>query len=242
MKIVTFSLMAFALVLGTATVQAQTADELISKHIDALGGKEKISQIKSVYMEGSLNLMGNEAPVYTYILNGKGFRNEMEFNGQKIIQAVNTTGGWSVNPMMGSATPEPIPQEQYEMIKDQMVIGGSFLNYLGDGSKAQLLGKEKIDGADAYKIGLVSKDGELTTYFIDPSSFYIKKLIRTVHMAGQEAEVETVFSDYRKTDYGFAIPHKTEITLPQGFTLTTSFKKVEVNKEIDPKIFEMPAK
>jgi hypothetical protein len=104
-----------------------------------------------------------------------------------------------------------------------------------------LVGKEKLNNVDAYKIKLTSKDNDASTYFIDANTYYLLKMIKVANMAGQEAEVETSFSDYKTTDYGYVIPYKVEITLPQGFSLAMNMKKVEVNKEIDPKIFEMPA-
>src|SRR5688572_7149153 len=82
-------------------VQAQTADEIVNKHIDAIGGKDKINGIKTVYTEYDMDVMGQQAPGVTYVLNGKGYRNEMDFGGQKIIQVVTDKGGWGINPMMG---------------------------------------------------------------------------------------------------------------------------------------------
>ena len=93
MKMFKTTLLAATALFSTALVQAQTADEIISKHISAIGGKEKISQIKSLYMEGAVDIMGNEAPMTSYILNGKGYKSEMEFNGQKIVNAMNEKGG-----------------------------------------------------------------------------------------------------------------------------------------------------
>lgn len=235
------TLLAATALFSTALVQAQTADEVISKHITAIGGKEKISQIKSLYMEGAVDIMGNEAPMTSYILNRKGYKSEMEFNGQKIVNAMNEKGGWMINPMMGSSTPQPIPAEQFKSGKDQMVIGGALLDYQAQGSKAELLGKEKVANADAYKVKVTTKENDAATYFIDANTFYLVKMIRVANMGGQEAEFETAFSEHKKTDYGFTMPYKTEVTLPQGFSLAINFKKVEVNKEIDPKIFEMPA-
>ncbi len=40
----------------------QTGDELITKSIDAIGGKARISQIKSLYLESTAQIMGSDAP------------------------------------------------------------------------------------------------------------------------------------------------------------------------------------
>ncbi|MEP6725911.1 MAG: hypothetical protein ABJC98_08855, partial [Bacteroidota bacterium] len=97
-KIISF----LSLVLFIAAVlHAQTADEIVNKHIDAIGGKDKIKQITSVYLEGTTQVMGNENPTTITILNGKGYKSESDFNGQKAIQSYTDKGGWSVNPMGG---------------------------------------------------------------------------------------------------------------------------------------------
>lgn len=241
MKILKTGLIA-ATALFSTMVHAQTADEVINKYITAIGGKEKINQIKSLYMEGAVEIMGNEAPMTSYLLNGKGYKSEMEFNGQKIVNAINEKGGWMINPMMGSADPQPIPAEQFKSGKDQMSVGGGLFDYQTKGNKAELLGKEKVANADAYKIKLTTTDNDVTTYFIDANNYYLVKMVKVANMGGQEAELETSFSDFKKTDFGFTVPYKTEIALPQGFNLAINYKKVEVNKEMDPKIFEMPAK
>jgi hypothetical protein len=74
--------------------KAQTADEIISKHIDALGGKEKLSQITSMYAEGGTEVMGTEMATKTTILNGKGYKYEADVNGKRIVQVLTDNGGW----------------------------------------------------------------------------------------------------------------------------------------------------
>ena len=44
----------------SASVYSQTVDEIISKHLDAVGGKEKLSGITSVHMEGTVEVMGTQ--------------------------------------------------------------------------------------------------------------------------------------------------------------------------------------
>src|SRR4051794_22441895 len=103
---------------------AQTAADIINKYIDAIGGKDKLENMKSIVMTGSMNVMGNEAPLTISVLNGKGYKSEVDFNGQKIVQAFTDKGGWSINPMAGNAAPQPIPDDQFQAGKDQIYIAG----------------------------------------------------------------------------------------------------------------------
>src|SRR5947209_3034355 len=128
MKFIKKSLLAAAL-FTAAFAQAQTADEVIGKSIDAIGGKDKIAGIKSVYMEGSINVMGNDAPVTINLLNGKAYKTEMELNGQKMVQVYTDQGGWTINPFMGSTTAQPLPAEQAQGGRDQIYAGGPLFNY-----------------------------------------------------------------------------------------------------------------
>ena len=52
-------------------------------------------------------------------------------------------------------------------------------------------------------------------------------------------EMTQHFSDYRKTDGGLMMAFEQSRVLPQ-YTVNITNKKVEINKEIDPTIFDMP--
>ena len=53
-------------------------------------------------------------------------------------------------------------------------------------------------------------------------------------MMGQPVEVTTTYSDYKKTDFGIAIPFTKNVDAGM-FQVTQKISKVEVNKEIDAK-------
>ena len=84
MKTKKLMLLFAALCLGFAA-SAQTADEIIAKHIDSIGGKEKLAQIKSVVITSSLQVMGADNPASTTLLTGVGYISQADINGQKIV-------------------------------------------------------------------------------------------------------------------------------------------------------------
>jgi len=236
MKLPKLFLIGAATLLTTVFSFGQTADEIINKSIEAIGGKDKISKIKSIYTESTAQIMGNSAPVTVTILNGKGFKSETDFNGSKIIQALNDKGGWMINPMAGSSTAQALPDDQYKAAKEQIYVGGAFLNYSLSGGKAEFLGKE----GDLYKIKIVSSDSSFTTYYIDPTTYYLTKAVKQGDMMGQPVEITISFSDYQKTDFGFVVARKIDTDMGGNFSFSATVNKVEINKEVDPKIFEMP--
>lgn len=219
-----------------AATAAPSADEIVAKHLDAIGGKQAIGQVKSVTMDTDVQVMGNDAPGTTVILDGVGVKSETDFNGSKIIQCYTSKGGWMVNPMAGQADPTPMPDEQYQAGKDDIYVGGALYNYADRGAKVELVSKD----ADSYTIKLTPKDGEPTTYVIDAKTYFIKSETRKAQMQGQDVDMTTSYSDYRKTDTGMLMPYSMDVDFGGQFQLTISVKKLEVNKPVDPSIFDMP--
>jgi hypothetical protein len=219
----------------TSTSFAQTADEVVEKYLTALGGRDILSKVNTLYMESTIDVMGNQAPAIFYQVNGKGFKSEVDFNGSKIISVVTDKSGWSVNPMAGSTTPEPMPEEQYKQSKMQLYVTSPLLDYKTNGYNVELLPKD----GELLKLKVTSPDSISSTYYIDPATYLVQKAVSTSSMQGQTIEVTTTFSDYKKTDQGFVMPHKFETDLGQ-FVLGYTINKVEVNKPIDVAIFEMP--
>jgi hypothetical protein len=233
--------LALAALFSAASVYAQTADDIIVKNLDAIGGKEKLKAINSVRMENTLSIMGNDAPNTTTVLNGKGYRNESEFNGAKIIQVITDKSGWMVNPMAGAADAQALPDEQVKAGKSQIYVV-PLLDYAAKGAKAELLGQEKVGNVNAYKVKVTDADNIATTYYFDPATYYLVQITTSSEMMGQKMDVTASYSDYKKTDYGWVVPQNVEINMGGQFSMTLKLKSVEVNKEVDPRIFDMPAK
>lgn len=219
---------------------AQTADDIVNKYINAVGGKDILNSIKTIYIESSFDIMGSEAPSTTYIVNGKGYKSVLNFNGTEIVQCITDKGGWTINPMMGQTTAVALPQDQVKASQSQLEAGGPLFNYVAKGNKVELIGKDTSGGKNQYKVQLTTKDATATmTFYIDAITFFINKVISKASVSGQDLETTITFNDYKKTDFGYVMAYSQQINLPQ-ITLNVTHKKIEVNKTIDPAIFDMP--
>jgi hypothetical protein len=230
-------LIVFCALISNFHLQAQSVDEIVNKHLEAIGGKQKLAVITSVKMENQMEVMGNEATTTITILNGKGYRTESEIMGSKMIQVINEKGGWVMSPMTGSTEPQDLPEALAKQAANQVFII-PLLDYVSRGIKLTLEGKESMGGKDAFKIKVTNKEGVDISMYIDANTYYLTRLVQSAEMMGQNVSSTINYSDFKKTDQGWVVPYLTEIDMGGMVQLKNKLVKIEINPTIDPVIFE----
>ena len=234
------SLAAIAL-LGAAYTSAQTADEIISNYMSAIGGKDSISQITSVYMEGTMDAMGNQGTVKITQVNGKGYKQEIDVMGTSVVMCYTDSMGWQINPMGGNYNAENMPDNEYLPNKHLIYIGGLFItDYQAKGYKVELAGQETVGNVNAYKLKVLTPENMEAFYYFDPESYYLIRLVQKADMMGQIMDIDFVLSNYQKPDSGYMMPYTTETNYGGQFFLVSNITKVEINKPIDLAVFVKP--
>ena len=240
MKIFKTILLLSVFVFSGVLVSAQSADEIISKYVKAIGGKNNLSKIQSLYTESEGDIMGMESLQKVTVLNGKGYKMEMEIMGEVISSCITENGGWSINPMMGSSVAEDMPEDQYDETKAQIFVGGPFTVFGDLGYQAEALGNETVGNVNAAKVKLTTPGGTSAVHFFDPATGYLIKTVQEGDMQGQMVETIFIYSDYKDVD-GITLPHTVSLDAGGGmFVMTSNVTKVEVNKTVDPAIFIKP--
>ncbi len=219
-------------------VQAQTVEEILDKHIAAMGG-DKYSGLKSVKMETTSQVMGMELPSSTTVVQGRGLRNEMVVQGSAIVQAIDGTTGWMINPMSGQTTATALPEESVKMSAAQLDLTG-LSNYKAKGHTAELIGEDKLEGAPVYLVKVTMANGAIATHAISKETYYILRSQIKVNVQGQEIEMKSNFSNFKQVD-GVTFPFTTELESPAlPGPMTMMIKDVKVNPTVDASIFAMP--
>jgi len=228
----------FVCIFMGAVAFAQTADEIINKYADAIGGREKIQGIKNLYMEGTVDAQGQQIVIKIWRVNKKAMRSEFTINGMTIYSIITNDSGWSFNPLAGQKTAEPMTADQVKTAQPDLDIAEVLLNYKEKGYKVAYKGKDDVDGTDAFKLEVTISDSNIETYFIDPTSYYILREKSKTISNGKTDEGQQDFSNYQKTADGYVFPMA--VGSEQG---AAKFTVVKINTDFDPALFKpSPAK
>ncbi|MES2774966.1 MAG: hypothetical protein V4722_12320 [Bacteroidota bacterium] len=222
---------ALASLFSIGFVSAQTADEVITKHIEAMGGKEKIEKIQNVVMEGSLTIQGAPIAVTLTQVQGKLSRQDINAMGMKGYDFVTDKEGWTFMPFQGMQKPEPKTAEDVKESQSDLDIQGPLYNYAAKGHKVELLGKEDVEGTECFKIKATLASGKEVTFFLDPASYLIVRAKEKKKFNGQEMDLSVDFSDYKDVE-GVKMAHS--VTQQFGTVVMSSIK---ANQNIDQKLF-----
>lgn len=222
-------------------VQAQTVEEVLASYFENIGGMEAWQELKSTKMVGKMNMQGMEFPGTIYAAQPNKQRVEVDVQGQKLVQAYDGETAWWINPFMGGEDPQKMPEEMAEQMTSQE-FESDFINYLEKGHTAELDGTETVEGAEAFKVKLTKKDGDIIYYYFDTEYFVpimMKQAVKEGPAKGQEAE--TYFSDYQEVD-GMIFPFFMETKVNGQSFQKMTLESIELNVEVSDGLFAFPLK
>jgi len=235
----TIMLLALGLLLAPIA-QAQSVDDILAKHYEACGGLAKLKALNTMRVTGSMTMgPGMEAP-FTMERKRPGMR-RMEFTiqGMTGIQAFDGAKTWSVMPFMGKKDPEVGTDEDNKNALDDADFDGALVDYKTKGHTIELMGKEPVEGADAYKLKVTKKGGNIEYDYLDAETYLLVKTEGKVKRRGTEMEGETTYSDYKDVD-GLMQPFSMEVGT-KDMKKKLAFSKVELNVPLDDARFAVPA-
>ncbi|MGN6402861.1 MAG: hypothetical protein ACTHMD_20560 [Flavisolibacter sp.] len=227
------TLLTVLILVCVANAKAQTADDIIAKHVQAMGGKEAWEKINSIKEEGILNLNGTEIGFTITALHNKGSRQNISVAGLQGYTIYTPSSGWNFFPWQGHMKAEALTPEDVNENQDNLDVQGPLVDYKEKGHNAEYLGTDDFEGTDCYKIKLTEKSGKVITFYIDPSNYFIIHTVTLTKANGQEVETKTDYSNYQKLPEGIWVA----MNISNGGS-PLKIKKVEVNTSVDENTFK----
>lgn len=258
-----------------------SAAAIVDKNVAARGGLQAWRNVQTLTMSGTMGAGGNQRamlnappvqsshkgpeaampkrpaeevrlPVTIYLARTRKMRVELQFKGETALQVFDGTNGWKLRPYLNRRVVEPFTEAEMKTSMSQTDLDGPLVDYAAKGSKVELVGTEKVEGRDTYKVKITSKNGESKNVWIDANTFLETKIEGTPRrMDGTDHPVEVYYRDYR-TVSGLQIPFTIETrVLPVAKTMTglrdtpvppeqMIFDKIAVNPKLDATLFTKP--
>lgn len=223
----------------TATKETPpTADQILAKYTEALGGSAAIEKLKTRSMKGTWLTsdgitLGYEvyqiAPdkLFTILNTPKQGVFERGFNGQTAWEKSDR----GVRDLAGT---QLFYLKRYPDLFKDIKLQGQFtrINYGG---------KEKIDGKDVYVLRGFGVDGKgERLYFDAQTGLLLRRITSTPTVVGVIPE-QVDFEDYRDVD-GLKVPFTIRITSIDSFySSTRKFTEIKLNVPVDETKFNKPA-
>ncbi len=234
---------ALGVVFFAATARAQTAEELVSKNIEARGGLENIKAIKTLRKVGKLQ-QGSFVVQVSVDTKDPGFiRQSYTIQGMSQIQAYDGSVGWQISPFGGRKDPEMLGEDDLRDLIDDSDFYGPLVDYRSKGNTVEYLGHEAIDGDDALRLKVTLKNGDIVNYYLDPDTFLEIRKELTEFVRGSVKESVTNLGSYKKVA-GVYFPFSLEVGQkgsPQPGAKIV-FDKIEANLALENSEFKMPEK
>jgi len=230
-----------SLALAASLASAQTVDEIIAKSISARGGSEKIKAVQSQRLTGSISFGPDAEGVLIAEMKRPGkMREQFTMGGKTMIRTTDGVSGWVVNPFAGKDVPQPLSADEMRTMSQKADFDRPLIDYKAKGNHIELLGKEKVDATDAYKLKVTLKDGQVRYDYIDSITYQEIKWEGKIVADGREIEATSYFRDYRNVEgvmYPFLIESETSGSATKQKII---FQKVEINPPIDDSRFGEP--
>jgi hypothetical protein len=156
------------------------------------------------------------------------------------VQAYDGKTAWAVMPFLGSPDPQVMAADDAKDVIEQADMDGPLVDYKAKGNAVELVGKDDVDGAPAWKLKLTLKNGDISYVYIDTETGLNVKETSKRKQQGSEIEIDSYLTNFKPVEgvlFPFAIENKVQGKSMGQFTIDS----VKANVAFDDKMFVMPA-
>ena len=200
---------------------AQSADDIIKNNLEKTGGEKAWNNLNSIILRGSVSF--NLETSYPMVIRHKRpYLKKVSFvmDGKEILnEGYDGKYGWTYNEI--SKKNIVIPDYKPDAFDSDL------LKYKQKGFNVKLVGKEKYEGGNCYRIEL-AKNKNISYYCFDE---------KTYQLVFEENKDEVLYySDYKNFS-GLAFATKIVGKPKEGGEYIIRFNTIQINPPIDSKVF-----
>ncbi len=220
--------------------QELTADDVIQKAYQAMGGQETWSTIQSTLFSGSFSTYSEKSPFRMYRKRPNLYRFEYKLGDWPVTLGYDGKIAWWLNSafFVEAQWPVEAPLAHAAAIAVDAEFNYPMLDYRRRGHEVELAGVVDLDGQDTFKLMITLGSGAIEAWFLDVETFLPVARISQGADSLRPVELRTFFSDYREVS-GFLFPHYIEQELGSTYQLM-EIDEIRINVDLENSFFAMP--
>lgn len=210
------------------------AVEVLKNYIDAIGGKDKLSAVKTMMMKMSATTGMGDILITQYVKDGK-MAMKTEMSGNTVMEQKFDGTTLQVSGMGG--TQNITDQGAIKGARKQARLFDELDQLTSDKSLKKYLASEQLEGKNVHKISIEDEDKNETTQYFDAATNYLVRTISTTDAMGQKSTQTMDFSDYKEVN-GIKFPHQVKLTggaVP--FPLDLKITALMINSDLPDQLF-----
>ncbi len=222
--------------LGTKDASLPNVDQILERHIQAIGGRQAIEKVTSRVLKGSrVGADGVLVPEEVYAKAPNKLLTITSYPNTVFRTAFNGTKGWA----MSNQNERDLPAEMLAQLKREAEFyRETRLREMY--SKMAVVGKTTIGESEAYVVEATTPEGGQPEklYFDVQSGLLVRKYVEAKTIMGQ-FPTQTDYEDYREVD-GVKMPFTIRWAIP-GRAWGRKITEVKHNVPLDDTQFELPS-
>ena len=212
-----------------------SVDEIVRKHLDALGGLDRLKDIQTMKKVAKVTMQGRQMTQTMYFKRPNFSRQEVQVDGQTVINAFDGTTPWIINPLTGFNRPVTVSGAQAASIREDSSFDGPLVDYKSRGTLIDYVGLEPLGEGKAHHLRVTSASRQVRHLYLDATTYLELKLAADVG----GAKLEQLSSDYRDVD-GVKVAHHLKTVVNGAVQTEMVLESVEFNLPIETALFRMP--
>ncbi|MDA1191795.1 MAG: hypothetical protein O3A46_08955 [Candidatus Poribacteria bacterium] len=225
-------------VIGSASSQGITANDVIARHLDAVGGLKRLDAMKTLRLTGTVTPR-QDFQLSLIVSKKRPNKIHVEFappGGQSAFGSYDGETAWEINPFDDLPDPVIVVGSQLEEWERTAEFHGPLVHYRESGHKVVYVGVE--DGRE-HLILTFKQGGDMHLFLDAKTHLLVETRMYRALRGGDMTTITQRFRDYRKIE-GVQFAFEREETAKNGHREVIKWEKIEVGVELDDALFALP--
>lgn len=214
-------------------------DTILAKYFDAIGGRASWTDVKTLKYTGKMHSMGKLFQMAIVYKRPDKCRIDFSLGHIYFIQSYDGKEAWKYNPTTQGSQPEILEGDDARSLIETCDFDGPLIDYSSKGIKAELVGKENVDGREAYIVKITYPSGNIDNYYLDTKTYLPFMVKGTTKRDGKVVPSTTTIDQYIDTG-GVVLPYYFKFQAEGEDSEEINVATVEINPELDDSVFSFP--